>query len=109
VLISLAKEKLIASVRCLARNDSFLETGKFDLLSNNSLSLSAFQKGINFYGILMDNIITDNHMYKSLLCKMIIDGLKKRTIKPIQAKVFRKTEIEDAFRYMASGKHVGKV
>jgi len=109
VLNSLAEEKLIASVRCLAQNGRFLEIGKFDLVSNNPLSMSAFQKGISFHGILLDNMITDNHKHKALLSKMVTDGLRNGTIKPIQAKIFYKTEIEDAFRYMASGKHMGKV
>jgi len=110
VLNSLAEEKLIASVRCLAQNGRFLEIGKFDLVSNNPLGMSVFQKGISFHGILLDSIIdTDNHKYKSSLCKMIADGLRNGSIKPIQAKIFYKTEIEDAFRYMASGKHMGKV
>jgi len=107
VLNSLAEEKLIASVRCLAQNGHFLEIGKFDLVSNNPLDMSAFQKGISFHGILLENI--NDHMYKSLLSKMITDGLRNGTIKPIQAKVFHKTKIENAFRYMASGKHMGKV
>jgi len=109
VLNSLAEEKLIASVRCLAQNGRFLEIGKFDLVSNNPLGMSVFQKGISFHGILLENMFITDHMYKSLLSKMIADGLRNGTIKPIQAKVFRKTEIEDAFRYMASGKHMGKV
>jgi len=75
VLNSLAEEKLIASVRCLAQNGHFLEIGKFDLVSNNPLGMSAFQKGISFHGILLDNMITDNHKYKSLLSKMVADGL----------------------------------
>ncbi|XP_036142914.1 fatty acid synthase-like [Monomorium pharaonis] len=109
VLNSLAEEKLIASVRCLAQNGRFLEIGKFDLVSNNSLCISAFQKSISFYGILLDNIFIGDHKYKSILCKMITDGLKNGTIKPIQVKVFPKTDIEEAFRYMASGKHMGKI
>jgi len=109
VLNSLAEEKLIASIRCLAQNGRFLELGKFDLVSNNLLDISAFQRGISFYGVALDNIIDTDHKYKPLLCKMIADGLTNGIIKPIQAKVFRKTEIEDAFRYMASGKHMGKV
>jgi len=109
VLNSLAEEKLIASVRCLARNGHFLEIGKFDLVSNNPLGISVFQKGISFHGILLENIFTSNHRYKTRLSQMIVDGLRNGTIKPIQAKVFHKTEIEDAFRYMASGKHMGKV
>jgi len=34
VLNSLAKEKLLASVRCLATGGRFLEIGKFDLANN---------------------------------------------------------------------------
>jgi len=37
VLNSLAEEKLLASVRCLARGGRFLEIGKFDLANNNPL------------------------------------------------------------------------
>ncbi|KYM96882.1 Fatty acid synthase [Cyphomyrmex costatus] len=109
VLNSLAEEKLIASIRCLAQNGHFLEIGKFDLVSNNPLSISAFQKGISFHGVILENIFTDNYMYKSLLSKMIADGLKNGTIKSLQVKVFPKTNIEEAFRYMAGGKHIGKI
>ncbi|XP_036143145.1 fatty acid synthase [Monomorium pharaonis] len=109
VLNSLAEEKLIASVRSLAQNGRFLEIGKFDLVSNNPLCISAFQKGISFHGILLDNIFIGDHKYKSILRKMITNGLKNGTIKPIQVKVFPKTNIEEAFRYMASGKHIGKI
>ncbi|XP_011705063.1 PREDICTED: fatty acid synthase-like, partial [Wasmannia auropunctata] len=110
VLNSLAEEKLPASVRCLAQNGHFLEIGKFDLVSNNPLGMSAFQKGISFHGIQLDNMFTgDNLMYKSLLSKMVTDGLNNGTVKPLQVKIFPKTDIEEAFRYMASGKHMGKI
>lgn len=109
VLNSLAEEKLIASVRCLARNGHFLEIGKFDFISNNSLDISMFQKNISFQGIFLDNMFNGDNKYKSLLCKMVSDGLKNGSIKPIQVKVFPKTKIEEAFRFMASGKHMGKV
>ncbi|KAG5347678.1 FAS synthase, partial [Acromyrmex charruanus] len=113
VLNSLAEEKLIASVRCLAQNGRFLEIGKFDLVSNNSLGMSAFQKGISFHGIRLENLILKNRdiylHWKRLLFTMVQNGLNDGTIKPIQAKIFPKTNIEEAFRYMASGKHMGKI
>lgn len=37
VLNSLAEEKLLASVRCLATGGRFLEIGKFDLANNSML------------------------------------------------------------------------
>ncbi|XP_050453765.1 fatty acid synthase-like [Cataglyphis hispanica] len=106
VLNSLMEEKLIASVCCLARNGRFLEIGS--LASNNSLDISIFQKGISFYKILLDNLLIGYHKYKSLLSKMMANGLKNGAIKPIQVKVFQKTEIETFFRYMESGKHIRK-
>lgn len=110
VLNSLTEEKLIASVRCLARNGRFLEIGKFNLASNNSLDISIFQKkDISFYIILLDNMFVGYHKHKSQLSKIMANGLKNGAIRPIQMKIFQKTEIETAFRYMASEKHIGKV
>ncbi|XP_067207291.1 fatty acid synthase-like [Linepithema humile] len=109
VLNSLVEEKLTASARCLAKRGRFLEIGKFDILSNNHLNMSLFQKGISFYPILLDAMFTSNHENKSRLSKLVADGLKYGNIKPIQTTVFPKTEIEAAFRYMASGKHMGKI
>ncbi|XP_012058764.1 PREDICTED: fatty acid synthase-like [Atta cephalotes] len=109
VLNSLAEEKLIASIRCLAQNGRFLEIGKFDFVSNNSLNISEFNKGISFHGIMLDSMFINNLKYKSLMFKMISDGLKNGTIKPIQAKIFPKTDIEEACRFMTSGKHIGKI
>ena len=111
VLNSLAEEKLIASVRCLAHNGRFLEIGKFDLVSNNPLDMSVFQKGISFQGIKVENMMIKNRnsKWKRLLFTLIKNGLSDGTIKPIQAKIFPKTNVEEAFRYMASGKHMGKV
>ncbi|XP_018363681.1 PREDICTED: fatty acid synthase-like [Trachymyrmex cornetzi] len=111
VLNSLAEEKLIASVRCLAQNGRFLEIGKFDLVSNNSLGMSAFQKGISFHGVRLENMMIKNRdcKWKHLLYTLVKNGLSDGTIKPIQAKIFPKTNVEEAFRYMASGKHMGKI
>lgn len=44
VLNSLAEEKLLASVRCLAKGGRFLEIGKFDLANNNPLGEQSVQE-----------------------------------------------------------------
>nr|XP_012224502.1 PREDICTED: fatty acid synthase-like [Linepithema humile] len=87
VLNSLAEEKLLASVRCLARRGRFLEIGKFDILSDNSLNMSLFQKNISFYPVLLDAMFTSNHKNKSRLSILMAKGLKNRNIKPIQTTV----------------------
>jgi len=109
VLNSLAEEKLQASVRCLAKDGRFLEIGKFDMVSNNPLEIFTFSKGISFYGILLDNVFSAEPEIKAITWSKIAEGLKNNAIKPLCRKVFEKDEIETAFRYMAAGKHIGKV
>ncbi|XP_024880437.1 fatty acid synthase-like, partial [Temnothorax curvispinosus] len=108
VLNSLAEEKLQASVRCLANGGRFLEIGKFDMISNNSLDMSIFSKGISFHGVLLDKLHLSSLERKITLSKKIEEGLENGAIKPLCRKVFKRNEIEAAFRYMASGKHIGK-
>ncbi|XP_011861079.1 PREDICTED: fatty acid synthase-like [Vollenhovia emeryi] len=109
VLNSLIEEKLQASVRCLANGGRFLEVGKFDMVSNNPLDIFAFSKNISFYGILLDNIFFSKLKHKVSLINAVKEGLEKGAIKPLCRKVFERDEIEAAFRYMATGKHIGKV
>lgn len=54
VLNSLAEEKLLASVRCLARRGRFMEIGTFDIASNNALALHLLEKDAQFIGMTLD-------------------------------------------------------
>ncbi|KAJ4448693.1 hypothetical protein ANN_00083 [Periplaneta americana] len=109
VLNSLAEEKLLASVRCLASNGRFLEIGKFDLSQNNPLGMEVFLKGTSFHGIMLDNIFTAPVDVRQSLYNLMCEGLKSGAVQPLMRTVFPTKEVEQAFRFMASGKHIGKV
>ncbi|XP_015515781.2 fatty acid synthase [Neodiprion lecontei] len=109
VLNSLAEEKLQASVRCLAQGGRFLEIGKFDLVANNNLGMEVFLKEISFYGILVDNLFYFVGRKREELRALFQKGLSAGVIKPISRTVFSMSQTEEAFRYMAAGKHIGKV
>ncbi|XP_046414517.1 fatty acid synthase [Neodiprion fabricii] len=109
VLNSLAEEKLQASVRCLAQGGRFLEIGKFDLVANNNLGMEVFLKEISFYGILVDNLFYFVGRKREELRALFQKGLSAGVIKPISRTVFSMNQTEEAFRYMAAGKHIGKV
>lgn len=51
VLNSLAEEKLLASVRCLAIGGRFLEIGKFDLANNSMLGIVITK--LSIYNVLI--------------------------------------------------------
>ncbi|XP_017047341.1 fatty acid synthase [Drosophila ficusphila] len=109
VLNSLSEEKLQASVRCLALNGRFLEIGKFDLSKNSSLGMSVFLKNTSFHGILLDSIMEGEEEMQLNVARLVTEGIRSGAVQPLPTTVFAEQEIEKAFRFMASGKHIGKV
>ncbi|KAL0105747.1 hypothetical protein PUN28_015883 [Cardiocondyla obscurior] len=110
VLNSLAEEKLQASVRCLAQGGRFLEIGKFDLAANNPLGMMIFLKEVSFHGVMLDNLFCTSSVEEKLFLRDLLhEGIKSGAVKPLTKTVFNKDEVETAFRYMAAGKHIGKV
>ncbi|XP_063979711.1 fatty acid synthase [Diachasmimorpha longicaudata] len=109
VLNSLAEEKLQASVRCLAKDGRFLEIGKYDLSNNSPLGMSVFLKNTSFHGILLDALFDSESMDKREVVKLVSMGIKSGAVKPLPSRIFTEQQIEEGFRFMASGKHIGKV
>uniref|UniRef100_A0A8C0C0W3 Fatty acid synthase n=1 Tax=Buteo japonicus TaxID=224669 RepID=A0A8C0C0W3_9AVES len=109
VLNSLAEEKLQASLRCLARHGRFLEIGKFDLSNNSQLGMALFLKNVAFHGILLDAIFEAGNQEWEAVSELLKKGIKDGVVKPLRSTVFNKEEVEAAFRFMAQGKHIGKV
>ncbi|XP_014477063.1 PREDICTED: fatty acid synthase [Dinoponera quadriceps] len=109
VLNSLAEEKLQASVRCLAHGGRFLEIGKFDLVANNALGMMVFLKEVSFHGVTLESMLDASKEEKMKLNKLLSEGLANGAVKPLNRKVFDRNNVEAAFRYMAAGKHIGKV
>ncbi|KAM3843635.1 fatty acid synthase [Vipera latastei] len=109
VLNSLSEEKLQASLRCLARHGRFLEIGKYDLSNNTPLGMALFLKNVAFHGILLDAIFEEKNQEWESVSNLLEEGIKNGVVKPLQTTLFNREEIEAAFRYMAQGKHIGKV
>lgn len=124
VLNSLSEDKLLASIRCVAENGMFLEIGKFDIMNKTKIDLGFLTKKINIRPIFVQggervlSIIEVScwlalgQLITILLQSMysrISEDIAKGIIKPLKTTIFDASEIQDAFRYLASGKHIGKV
>ncbi|XP_062126451.1 fatty acid synthase [Drosophila sulfurigaster albostrigata] len=109
VLNSLSEDKLLASVRCLGQSGHFLEIGKFDMANDSKLGLGAFLKELTFHAVLADSLLvaSDEDIWhlKNLIDLDIASGI----IQPLPVTVFPAHEIEQAFRHLIGGKHIGKV
>ncbi|XP_022912997.2 fatty acid synthase-like [Onthophagus taurus] len=109
VLNSLPGERLYASLRCLARNGHMLEIGKLDLMMNNEIDLLVLKKKIHVHGIMLDVVIVGDDKEKRNVQNMMHEGLKNGSIQPLTRTIFTQDQIEDAYRFMSTGKHTGKV
>lgn len=108
VLNSLSEEKLAASLRCLGRGGTFLEIGKFDIINNSALAMETFGNEIIFRSIFADNLIF-MPKERELIFKMVQKDLDSGIVQPLPSTVFPATEVEKAFRFLSTGKHIGKV
>ncbi|KAL3221900.1 hypothetical protein MRX96_029108 [Rhipicephalus microplus] len=112
VLNSLVGDKLLASVRCLAKHGRFLEIGKFDLFEDKSLGLSVFLQDVSFHGVMLDSLLNDepgSAEMKRHIRSLILEGIDNGVVKPLKAYTFTREETEQAFRFSAAAKHTGKV
>ncbi|XP_042904027.1 fatty acid synthase [Parasteatoda tepidariorum] len=112
VLNSLAGDKFLASVRCVAKHGRFIEIGKYDLSLDRQLGLKHFLENISFHGVFLDQLFDRNahniEVFNQII-QLMREGIKSGIVKPLDRKVFQRNEVEKAFKYMAKGIHVGKV
>lgn len=107
VLNSLAGDFIRASVRSLSANGRFLELGKRDILSADEFS--AIRPAASYCVYDLGQIIeAESATLKSLL-DIVLTGIADKKFSPLPTRVFGIEQTEEAMRFMASAKHVGKV
>jgi fatty acid synthase len=118
VLNSLAEDKLQAGLRCLAENGRFLEIGKVDFVRNQNMYTHQMSDNKSFHGVLLDALFNYSkdavlplkiQEEKRRLKELLKEGMREGVVKPLDRTVFSCEDVEHAFRFMASGKHIGKV
>ncbi|CAH2098691.1 unnamed protein product [Euphydryas editha] len=112
VLNSLSDDKLQASVRCLGYRGRFLEIGKIDISNNTPIDMNFFLNEISFHGIILEYMLdesTRDEEFVKNIGLLLTSGIESGAIRPLTYCTFEKDQIETAFRYMAAGKHIGKI
>ncbi|KAI3326206.1 polyketide synthase [Xylariaceae sp. AK1471] len=107
---SLAGEMLRASWECVAPFGRFAEIGLTDIESRSRISMGTFSRGARFEALEL-NYMQQNDMGRlEDLFQRTIDivlGQELERATPITAYSF--SRIQEALRYMQSGKHIGKL
>jgi thioester reductase-like protein len=108
VLNSLAREFIPKSLSVLAPFGRFLEIGKIDVYGNTRVGLKALKDNISYFVIDLAQHLSAKSDYVAAMFDELAKQFVARDYRPLPSKVFPITEVVDAFRYMAQGKHVGK-
>ncbi|KAJ3652440.1 hypothetical protein Zmor_018404 [Zophobas morio] len=110
VLNSLSEDKLQASVKCLARNGQFMEIGKYDLANDSSLNLLFMKNEAIYHGIVFDGVFKSSlKELKSKLINHLLEGIKAGFVKPLPRILFSPDQVGESYRYMMTGKHIGRI
>ncbi|CAG2170549.1 unnamed protein product, partial [Oppiella nova] len=92
VLNSLSGERLDAGYECVANR------GMYDLL-----------RDIQFIGVAVDVVFMEDFEFFGHFFEWLHNNCTNGCVKPINYTIFGAKEADKAFRYMTTGKHIGKV
>lgn len=71
--------------------------------------MALFLKNVSFHGILLDALFEEGNREWEEVSELLKAGIANGVVQPLRTTVFERNQVEDAFRYMAQGKHIGKV
>lgn len=81
----------------------------FNLFSLLFQGMAVFLKNTTFHGILLDALFDTDSAEKREVVRLVSEGIENGAVRPLPCTVYGEQQIEQAFRYMATGKHIGKV
>jgi len=110
VLNSVSGELLHTTWECVASNGCMVEIGKRDMIGRAQLALDKFEDNRTFFGIDVSRHVALKRATGGRLMQLMLDLHVQGHLKPIlPMTIFNATEVEDAFRYMQQGTHIGKI
>ncbi|MBT2291740.1 amino acid adenylation domain-containing protein [Paenibacillus albidus] len=105
VLNSLTGAAVEKGLSLLAPHGRFLEMGVKDIMENSNLEMRMFEKGISLSAISMDSGLPGYTKLFREIARQVEEG----TFTPLPVIPYRLSAAEEAFRYMASARHIGKI
>lgn len=94
---------------CLSNIFQILKLKKNHAILYFFVGMAVFLKNISFHGILLDALFEDDNQDWLEVSQLLTKGIQSGAVRPLKSTVFSNTQVEEAFRFMAQGKHIGKV
>jgi acyl transferase domain-containing protein/acyl carrier protein len=109
VLNAMSGDALMKSFALLAPYGRFVEIGKQDIAENSGLPMNTFYRNVSFSAVDLDRMFQDRVPALKHLIAAVCAGFERGEFTAIPVQVFPASEAEQAFRFMAKSKHIGKI
>ena len=71
--------------------------------------MNVFLKNITFHGIVAEKLMDPTHHDWPCVHQLLQQGIIQGVVHPLDIYMYPRDNIEKAFRFMAEGKHIGKI
>jgi amino acid adenylation domain-containing protein len=109
VLNSITGHAMEASLNLLRPYGRFVELGKRDIYGNSALGLLPFRKNLSYTAVDLQQMAMDRPDFAKRMIRQVVQDVARGRWEVIPATTFDLAEAENAFRYMAQAKHIGKI
>ncbi|KAI0010005.1 hypothetical protein F4779DRAFT_331916 [Xylariaceae sp. FL0662B] len=110
VLNSLSGDGLRASWECVAPYGRFIEIGKADIDANSALPMACFARNASFSAVDLYYVAKSNPELVNGLLEKVMNLITNGVIRhPSPLHIYSTSNIEKAFRYLQSGKSMGRI
>ena len=109
VLNSLSGDGLTASWECIAPFGRFIEIGRKDIDAHGSLPMHPFSRNASFFGVELTGIAQRRLLGEKMLKQVMLMIASGAVKPPHPLQIHTLSEIEQAFRFLLSGKSSGKI
>ncbi|XP_069697387.1 fatty acid synthase-like [Periplaneta americana] len=94
--------------RCLAHGGRFLDVALSDVPLSKKLGVSTL-KNKSYHSIQVDNLFNSQNQDRHEVTRLMKTALESGIVTPLPAKVYPENNVKEAFRFVSSSRHAGKV
>lgn len=109
VLNSLSGAYQAASMRLLGHLGRFVEIGKRDVYEHRAVNQYDLRRNISFHVVDMSRLPRSDQKQWCELLAEVATALENKQYLPLPFRIYRAAHVGQAFRTMATGRHVGKI
>ncbi|KAI9892063.1 MAG: Type I Iterative PKS [Vezdaea aestivalis] len=110
ILNSLSGDSLKQSWECIAPFGRFLEIGKYDIQSSGRLPMKPFAPNCMFMAIDLSFMnVEGGHILSRLMKEVMNLAHHNKIVSPQPIHTYPYSKLEEAFRFMQGGTHMGKI